>query len=463
MKPCKPFFMALLGTFVEYYDYALYGFSAPILAHHFFPQQDPLVALLQIYGIFIAGSCAKPLGSLIFGYLGDRYGRAFSLKISICGIALPTLCIGILPDFNHIGYFAPISLFLCRILQGIFVSGESDTARVFLYEMLPKKHRCFSNSMAYFICMIGIYIASVVSPTFSTGFVNSSIGGFTIDTWRIPFLFGGILGLLMLFLRRNLQESELFLATQRSLTINIQTLQKGHRKLDFIAKRTIEFLKDFINFPKNGRAIFITLLMTGAAGGQYHFYFVFLNQYLSQMLKQCDATVAAYSTSNLLLCFALLLPLAGLLADRLSQKLNFNLARLLKVGNLFLLFLAAINVFYVSKGVLPMGIMLFTVLGLSFTHANTFVVILDQFETSERCRGASIGHALGSMLLSGSTPFISLWLWRVTHWETAPLLYFLMLCVISYVALLLLNQKSTAQKHVTDDSTTKDLLLDNGL
>lgn len=439
MKLTKPFLLALFGTFVEYYDYALYGFSAPILAQHFFPKEDPIVSLLQTYGIFLVGSCSKPFGSLIFGYLGDRFGRAFTLRFTITGIAIPTLCIGFLPGYERIGYIAPLLLLICRVFQGIFVSGESDNARIFLYEMLPEKNRCFANSLAYFTCMIGIYVASVFAMLPHTT-------SHPFASWRICFILGGILGIILFLLRRRLTENTLFLEHQRQSSINefrhsekreaIKAIQEKHKISDRFPKK--------YSLLSHWRPICITLLMTGAAGGQYHFYFVFFNQYLNQVLHQCDAKTAAFTTSNLLLCFALLLPLSGLFADRFAHR--FRIETLLKWGAGYLLVMACVNIVLSAWGVLPKAIMYLTVIGLSFTQANTFVVILNQFDLSIRCRGVSIGHSLGSMLFSGTTPFISLWIWNKTGSVSAPLYYFLALCSMSIVALFLLESK---KRHYT--------------
>lgn len=435
MKSIKPFLMAMVGTFVEYYDYALYGFSAPLLAQHFFPKEDPLVALMQTYGIFIAGSCAKPLGALIFGFLGDRYGRAFTLKITITGIAIPTLVIGILPSFDDIGYYAPVLLLLCRIFQGIFVSGESDNARVFLYEMFSEKYRCFSNSLAYFVCMMGIYVASLfagLSLLPSSPYLNIEWMGWA--PFRLPFLLGGLLGIFLFIVRRSLQENLSFIQAKQS-----STKLKNQQKVSSANKTRNVFQGVFVS--KNKYAILITLLLTGALGGQYHFYFVFLNQYLSQILKKTDVLTGAHNTSSLLLCFALLLPLSGFLADHLTTRFKVSLTLLLKYSSCFLLCLAMINLYLISYTTLSLTMMYVTVAALSFTHANTFVVILEQFKVLDRCRGASIGHALGSMIFSGSAPLISLGLWKVTQWEAAPMLYFVALCCISLFGLFLLDRK----------------------
>src|SRR3546814_12794400 len=120
----KTLLTALAGTFIEYYDYALYGFTASLIAVHFFPEDDPTVSLIQTFGIFALGSCAKPLGALIFGSLGDSRGRRFSLRLSMLGIALPTMVIGLLSDYITWGRVSPFILLLCLLFQVLLGAGE---------------------------------------------------------------------------------------------------------------------------------------------------------------------------------------------------------------------------------------------------------------------------------------------------------------------------------------------------
>lgn len=459
MKTFKGVFLALFGTFIEYYDYALYGFAAPILAQHFFPKNDPTVLLLQAYGIFFAGSCSKPLGSLLFGYIGDRLGRAFALKISIFGIAIPTVMIGLLPDYQTLGWIATAMLIFCRVLQGIFVSGESDSARVFIFESLPKKYRCLSNSLAYCLCMLGIYWASFsLNTIFSENSAENSnilntkpLFFFTFlpfeisrEPWRLAFLMAGIFGILLFILRQSLKETQPFL-------YGLNERNKLTRKHNLIQKNK-KTVFNFFSFLKisNKSAVLLTLLMTGAAGGQYHFYFVFLPTYLNSILNPIEPSLPSIPQtghSHLLFLFAIFLPLAGFLADKLSNR--FSLISLLKTSAVIILGLAVIHILFIQQGHLPYSVMVLTAVALSFAQANTFVAILNQFNVMERCRGTSLGHALGSLIFSGSTPFISLWIWNITRMSAAPFYYFLILCSISYGALIFLERKQRISKTLT--------------
>ena len=205
----KNFFIALCGTVIEYYDYALYGFSAAIIAGHFFPQSDPTVALLQTFGVFATGSMAKPLGSLVFGRLGDRKGRKPTLSISMVGIAIPTTLIGLLPGYEQWGWISPFMLLLCRIFQGIFLAGEYDGVVIFVLEHIKKNRACFANSIIGVAAFSGIYLASVASSIVSSQSMPDWV-------WRVPFLIGGVLGMITLILRRYLNETEPFQQFQKS-------------------------------------------------------------------------------------------------------------------------------------------------------------------------------------------------------------------------------------------------------
>jgi len=208
LKKLKLFFPAILGTIVEYYDYALYGFCASLLAAQFFPADDPTVALLKTYGIFLTGSLSKPLGALIFGSIGDRFGRRVALQISMLGIVIPTTLIGLMPTYDQIGWMAPALLLMCRILQGMFTEGESEGVRIFLYESIGKTRPCFANSLSGVACMSGIYLASCAF---------SLVMNFKMleYAWRIPFIVGGILGILVFWSRHSLSESPAFKTSHR--------------------------------------------------------------------------------------------------------------------------------------------------------------------------------------------------------------------------------------------------------
>ncbi len=114
----------MIGNGLEWYDYALYGQMAWLLSKLFFPEGDPTAALLATYGIFAAGFVVRPLGGILFGWIGDKYGRKRAMVLAVLMMAIPTGCIGLLPTYEVLGVWAPILLTLIRITQGLSLGGE---------------------------------------------------------------------------------------------------------------------------------------------------------------------------------------------------------------------------------------------------------------------------------------------------------------------------------------------------
>ena len=430
----KLFIPAILGTIVEYYDYALYGFAASLIAQHFFPTTDPTIGLLKAYGVFIAGSCSKPLGSLIFGYLGDKYGRSIALKLSMFGIALPTAMVGLIPGYETWGWTSALILLICRMLQGMFVTGESDGVRIFIFESMPKTRPCLTNSISGMATMVGVYFAST-----ATSFAANP--SFPDYAWRIPFIVGGIMGVFIVLLRKSLEETPDYIE-------HLQMLSKKPKQDD----SEISFLNVIL---KNRKGVFITALLYGVVGGGYHFFFVFLGPYLSSTLHILDVNQATLITSNAILIYTLCAPLAGYLADR------FEPVRTLKFSAITFLGILGLGVYTLSQKYFPTWLWFLFAVNLSFLHTPGFVVLFKQFSVGERFRCISVGHALGSMALSGTSPFICLQLWQSTQSNLAPLYYFGFLTMLFYLAIKIYEQNAQNENKLQPSPSLKTHSLSN--
>lgn len=408
LKALKAFFSPVLGTVVEYYDYTLYGFCASLLAEQFFPTDDPTVALLKTFGIFLTGSLAKPFGALLFGYIGDRFGRSVSLKISMLGIAIPTIAIGLMPTYQEIGWIAPCLLLLCRILQGILTAGESDGVRVFIFESFLRSKPCFANSISGISMFLGIYLASLAS---SLVMAAEDPG----VAWRIAFIVGGVMGAFVFWLRFTVCE-----------TIEYAEYLKLRDKLSWNG-----FLKVFFD---NRRIILTAILFCGASGGTYHFYLVFLGKYLSTTLNILDPKVASICTSTSVLIYTVCVPIAALLADR------FGLIRIIKTFFYGLMVILGLNMMMVVQGQMPLWLIWVTAGILAVFQAPMYTLLMQRIKVAERCRCLSFGHSTGSMLFSGSAPFISLWLWQSTGNAVAPFIYFGLLAMMGFFGTFLIKK-----------------------
>ncbi|AIK97160.1 MFS transporter [Candidatus Odyssella acanthamoebae] len=379
--------LALFGTVLEYYDYALYGFCAGLLAHHLFPALNKESALLQTYLLFCASSLAKPLGALIFGWIGDLYGRRFALRWSMLGIVLPTLIITALPSGLN-STLAMIIVLLARLLQGIFIAGESDGVRIRLYESNPAHYPFVNNAIVGLSCYIGIFLASQGT------FIAKQFPNY----WRIPFLIGSILGLLLLKIRRHITESPHF---QRPATFWIKP---------------------------NYRGLLSVIMICGAVGGTYHLFFVYQPTYWTSILSIMSA---AQAQSLISLCLAFYCPgllMAAFLSERYGGEIVFI------SGILFAFLFTPLLSFTPS----PSPLLLCSLsLCLSLMHAPGYVLLMRQFPMTSRYRHMSLGHSLGSLLMSGTAPLVATYCWQKWHNPLSLVHHLMILIGIGLIGIIL--------------------------
>ncbi|MES2273329.1 MAG: MFS transporter, partial [Chlamydiota bacterium] len=184
----------LIGNVLEHYDHALFALLAPFIAPLFFQNQDPLTALILTYGILPLGLLTKPLGSLFFGWIGDRIGRREALFYSLFGMAMVTVGMGSLPLYAQAGIWAPVLLSLGKMLQSFFAAGESTGGAIFVLEQTPLSKRTLLSSFYGASTMIGILIASGwVALLGSQGSLEKG--------WRFLFWAGGLTAFIGAFLR----------------------------------------------------------------------------------------------------------------------------------------------------------------------------------------------------------------------------------------------------------------------
>jgi MFS transporter, MHS family, proline/betaine transporter len=409
-KKTRVFLWVSSGTVLEYYDYALYGLFAQLFAQDFFPDQDPTLGLFKTFGIFWLGSMAKPLGSWVFGCLGNRRGVAYALKISILGVALATIAMAIVPGYAAIGWIAPSCLFIGRIIQSMCVAGETDSARIFIYENIGSNRPCLISSLSSLAWKLGFSLASLA-------YASVMLSTVPLAYYRWPFILGGCLGLFIFFCRRNLD-------VPQNNTYYLMREKKEHP-----SENTIPFIR------KHKKIISCTLLLCGSVGGSYHFYFSFLTNYF-ELVPDLHEYALLWRRIPLMLFYTLGSLAASLIADRMGT-LN-----VMKGSSYLLLILSLSHVIAIMAGIFPMALAVLTVIALAAFQAPAFISLFERVSADKRCQSIAIGHALGSFLFSGSTPMISLGLWQKTGWMPAPFLYFIFLVGLGFFGLSLLKQEA---------------------
>ena len=226
----KTLTLASLGGALEFYDFVIFVFFATTMGTLFFPPDMPgWLKLVQTFGIFAAGYLARPLGGILMGHFGDLSGRKRMFMLSILLMAIPTLLMGLLPTYAQVGVLAPILLLLLRIMQGAAIGGEAPGAWVFVSEHVPPRHRTLAcGALSAGLCS-GILLGSLVARGIN-GLFNDA--GLLAWGWRIPFVVGGVFGLLAMYVRRQLHETPVFTEMQQrkslAAELPLKTVLRGH-------------------------------------------------------------------------------------------------------------------------------------------------------------------------------------------------------------------------------------------
>ena len=226
----KTLTLASLGGALEFYDFVIFVFFATTMGTLFFPPDMPgWLKLVQTFGIFAAGYLARPLGGILMAHFGDLSGRKRMFMLSILLMAIPTLLMGLLPTYAQIGVAAPVLLLLLRIMQGAAIGGEAPGAWVFVSEHVPPRHRTLAcGALSAGLCT-GILLGSLVARGIN-GLFNDA--GLLAWGWRIPFVVGGVFGLLAMYVRRQLHETPVFTEMQQrkslAAELPLKTVLRGH-------------------------------------------------------------------------------------------------------------------------------------------------------------------------------------------------------------------------------------------
>jgi MHS family proline/betaine transporter-like MFS transporter len=363
----------IVGNALEFYDFTLYAIFAVTIGKLFFPLGNSTASLIASWGAFAAGFMMRPLGAIVFGSLGDKYGRKFSLSLTILLTGLPTLVIALLPGYEHLGILAPIILILCRLCQGLCTGGEYNGAAIFALEHFGKLKPGMIGGFITASCLIGSF-----SATFS-GFLISAYG--TEEMWRLPFVFGALISFVGFILRYTMNETPEF---------------------SLLAKKKIEKSWNLSTLYTQYPSSALLSFMVGALNGALSYtLFGFLNVYLSKYLG-IEASLAMKYNLLGLFFFMFCSPIAGHLLDTYGRtRFMLGAAFSVLVGALptFLL-LQTLNPLLILCGQALLGILTASIAGAGHGYMQTL------FPTQVRLRGVSINFSLGMALCGGTAPML---------------------------------------------------------
>lgn len=252
--------LSSLGGILEFYDFIIVFFFAKIISQHFFPAGiGEFWTMLNTYGTFAAGYLARPLGGVVMAHFGDKFGRKNMFMLSIALMVIPTFSLAVIPTYETIGYAAPLFLILVRICQGIAIGGELPGAWVFIHEHAPAGHK---NAFVGFLtgCVTGgILLGSFVALLMNFIYTPAELSDWA---WRVPFVIGGVFGLISIYLRRFLQETPVFKKMRESKALAKFPLEEVVKTSRFGI-----WISMFITWVLTGCIVVFILLMPGFVGG----------------------------------------------------------------------------------------------------------------------------------------------------------------------------------------------------
>jgi MHS family proline/betaine transporter-like MFS transporter len=365
------------GYVLEWFDFGVYGFLAPIIAKNFFPAANDHVALLASFAVFGVGFVARPVGSLVLGRMGDTRGRQKALSVTMLLMAGSTVLIGCLPSFAQVGFWAPVLLVLARLIQGFSAGGEWGTAAAFLVEWGGRNRRGFFGAFQQSSIAAGLLLGSAVAAIITSVL---SADDLTSWGWRIPFFLGALLGPLGMYIRRKVPESPAYAKVKTEAPL-LQEKTRGFSKSVFHAFSFVIFWAV--------SSYMVSVYMPTFAAKYGH------------ITRQQALWTSTASLATVLL----LAPLMGAASDKFGRK-----PLLLTSCVFFLLFSYPLYGFIVS------GITFTTFFWTQWIMNVVFAMysgagpsaLAEMFPTRVRSTGVSFGGAL-AMILGGFSPFLTTW------------------------------------------------------
>jgi len=409
----KQIIAAVIGNALEWYDFVVYGFLTVIISRLFFPAQNEVTSLLLTMATFGVGFFMRPVGGIVIGMVADRKGRKVALQLIIFLMTLAIAMIAFAPTYAAIGAAAPLLIVLARLLQGFATGGEFASATSFLVESAPVNRRGFYGSLQ----MVGQSVAALAGAI-SGMLITQNLTAQQIDDWgwRLPFIFGLLIGPVGLYIRRHLEETEAF----------VEVRDAGLKKLSLLT---------ILRTHTRGVLASFGLVLSGTI--MYYVVLIYMPTYAKTQLHipLTDAFIAQVAA---LLCLATLTPVFGALSDRIGRRpvmMAASIAYFVLPYPLFAWLQADPCLFRLAV----MQIILCSAVAVGFGAIST--ALAEQFPARVRSTGLAMAYNFAVMLFGGFAQLIVTWLIGVTGSPLAPAFYVMFGAVAGMGATLLLVER----------------------
>ncbi|WP_454732312.1 MULTISPECIES: MFS transporter [Cupriavidus] len=409
---------ATIGNGLEWFDFTVYSFFALIIAKLFFPTGNDLTSFLLTVATFGVGFFMRPVGAIVLGVYADRVGRKAALTLTILMMALGTAIIGLAPTYASIGLWAPALIVLARLIQGFSAGGEVGGATAFLIEHAPDEERGVYASWQQASQGISFMLGAAMGALVINGLAPEQVDAWG---WRIPFLFGLLIGPVGMYIRSHLEEPPAFEA------------RRAERKASKVKFSPLtQVLRDH---PREVLAgLGVTILWTVCTYVLVFYMPSYAKQQLGLPLGATFQSTAICGAIILVLC-----PLMGMLSDRVGRKRMLGTVAL-AIGVLAYPLFHWLNVSPTTQTLLEVQIVLGILLA-AFTGPAP-AVLAEQFPTEVRSTGLSLAYNFAVTIFGGFAPLIVTWLITSSGSKLAPAYYVIAAAAVSFIALLFMHDRT---------------------
>jgi MFS transporter, MHS family, proline/betaine transporter len=399
---------ASIGNALEWFDLLIYGYFAVTISRLFFPTDDETVSLLLALGTFGVSYLVRPLGAIVLGAYADRAGRKASLMISILLMMIGTLLMVVMPTYASIGALAPVGVLLARLMQGFSVGGEFGSSTSFLVEHGPDRKGFFASFQ-----WAGQGLAAVLASLFGVGLTTAlTADQLNVWGWRIPYIFGLLIGPIGFYIRRHVDETPEFLAVEATATP----------------------VRDVLG-QQWGRVLLA--IGTVVVSNSSNYLILYMPTYAVKQLSlpQSSGFVATLLGGLILTCGS---PLIGHSSDSMGRTHIMQVAAGLFVISAYPAFVLLTG--YASLPVL-IGIVCWLSLLKTIYSGIMPSLLAEIFPTRTRSTGMALSYNISVPIFGGFAPFISTWLIEVTGSNLAPSFYLIFTALVSLGTLVLVRNR----------------------
>lgn len=429
---------SMAGTVVEWYEFFLYATAATLVFNKiFFPQgTDQATATIAALGTYAVGFVARPLGGIVFGHFGDKYGRKQLLQFSLLLVGVATFLMGCLPTYGQIGFWAPVLLVVLRFLQGFAVGGEWGGAVLLVAEHSPNRSRAFWSSWPQAAVPVGNMLATVVLLGLTT---TLSDAAFLSWGWRVAFWLSAVVVLIGYYIRTKVTDAPIFLAAQ----------QEAER-----AKATsfgvFEVLK---RYP---RGVFTAMGLRFAENIMYYLVVTFSIVYLKQQVGADTGDILLWLLAAHAVHF-LVIPQMGRLSDQIGRKPVYLVGAILAgTWGFFAFPMMNSGNYLIIMGAIVIGLVIHALM-----YASQPAIMAEMFPTRMRYSGVSLGYQVTSIVAGSLAPIIAVKLLDIYGSSVPIAIYLAVAAAITVVAVLFTRETTGTDLSDLDRADAEDLAKSN--